>query len=56
MDLFSTETIKNILPYDGITEYHGIILDKKKLLFTMIDYWKQFNGKMTKQYYLVKRS
>jgi alkylated DNA repair dioxygenase AlkB len=27
MDLFSSETIKNILPFDGITNYHGIVLD-----------------------------
>lgn len=33
MDLFSTETIKNILPFDGITNYHGIILDKKQCDF-----------------------
>ena len=33
MDLFSTETIKNILPYDGVTAYHGIILDTKKAAF-----------------------
>ena len=33
MDLFSKETIKNILPYDGLTAYHGIILDQKKATF-----------------------
>jgi len=27
MDLFSSETIKNILPFDGIANYHGIVLD-----------------------------
>jgi alkylated DNA repair dioxygenase AlkB len=27
MDLFSSEIIKNILPFDGITNYHGIVLD-----------------------------
>jgi len=27
MDLFSSETIKNILPCDGITNYHGVVLD-----------------------------
>ena len=27
MDLFSSETIKSILPFDGITNYHGIVLD-----------------------------
>ncbi|MDX6746909.1 alpha-ketoglutarate-dependent dioxygenase AlkB [Polaribacter sp. PL03] len=33
MDLFSTETIKNILPFDGVTNYHGLVLDKKKCEF-----------------------
>ncbi|WP_299061768.1 alpha-ketoglutarate-dependent dioxygenase AlkB [uncultured Polaribacter sp.] len=27
MDLFSSEKIKNILPFDGITNYHGVILN-----------------------------
>lgn len=45
MDLFSSETIKNILPFDGVTNYHGVILDKnqcdfyfKKLLNNI--FWK----------------
>lgn len=33
MDLFTSETIKNILPYDGVTNYHGIILDKNQCDF-----------------------
>lgn len=33
MDLFSSDTIKNILPFDGITNYHGIILDKNQCDF-----------------------
>lgn len=33
MDLFSSETIKNILPFDGITNYHGLILNKKQCAF-----------------------
>lgn len=33
MDLFSSETIKNILPFDGVTNYHGLILDKKQCAF-----------------------
>ena len=33
MDLFSTETIKNILPFDGVTNYHGLVLDKKQCEF-----------------------
>ncbi len=27
MDLFSSEKIKNILPFDGITNYHGVVLN-----------------------------
>ena len=30
MDLFSSEKIKNILPFDGVSNYHGIILNKKQ--------------------------
>lgn len=30
MDLFSSENIKNILPFDGVTNYHGVILDNKQ--------------------------
>ncbi|WP_299017313.1 alpha-ketoglutarate-dependent dioxygenase AlkB [uncultured Polaribacter sp.] len=30
MDLFSSEKIKNILPFDGITNYHGIVLNKEQ--------------------------
>jgi alkylated DNA repair dioxygenase AlkB len=33
MDLFSTEIITNILPFDGITNYHGLILDKNQCDF-----------------------
>lgn len=33
MDLFTSEKIKNILPYDGVTNYHGIILDKNQCDF-----------------------
>ena len=33
MDLFSTEKVINILPFDGITNYHGIVLDKKQCDF-----------------------
>ncbi|PQJ78120.1 alpha-ketoglutarate-dependent dioxygenase AlkB family protein [Polaribacter porphyrae] len=33
MDLFSSKTIKNILPFDGITNYHGIVLNKKQCDF-----------------------
>ena len=30
MDLFSSETIKNILPFDGVTNYYGKILSTQK--------------------------
>lgn len=33
MDLFSSETIINILPFDGVTNYHGVILDKNQCNF-----------------------
>jgi alkylated DNA repair dioxygenase AlkB len=33
MDLFSSATIKNLLPFDGVTNYHGIILDQKQCAF-----------------------
>lgn len=45
MDLFSSMSIKNILPYDGITNYHGVILDASqcdfyyKVLFNTV-HWK----------------
>jgi alkylated DNA repair dioxygenase AlkB len=33
MDLFSSEKIKNILPFDGITNYYGAVLDEKQCDF-----------------------
>jgi len=33
MDLFSSEKIQNILPFDGITNYHGKILNKTQCDF-----------------------
>jgi len=33
MDLFNQEIITNILPFDGITNYHGLILDKNQCDF-----------------------
>jgi alkylated DNA repair dioxygenase AlkB len=33
MDLFSSEKIKNVLPFGGITNYHGIILDQEQCAF-----------------------
>lgn len=33
MDLFNQNTVQNILPFDGVTNYHGIILSKEKCDF-----------------------
>ena len=33
MDLFSNKKIKNILPFDGISNYHGVILNKEQCDF-----------------------
>jgi alkylated DNA repair dioxygenase AlkB len=33
MNLFSTKKITNILPFGGVTNYHGVILDKEKADF-----------------------
>lgn len=33
MDLFSTDKITNILPFDGVTNYHGIVLNKQQSNF-----------------------
>ena len=33
MDLFSSDIIKNILPFDGVTNYHGVILDTQQADF-----------------------
>lgn len=33
MDLFSSDNITNILPFDGVTNYHGIVLNKKQCDF-----------------------
>lgn len=33
MDLFNQETITNILPYDGITNYHGKVLSQEQSKF-----------------------
>ncbi len=30
MDLFNQNKIQNILPYDGITEYHGVVLSQEQ--------------------------
>lgn len=33
MDLFNQEHVSNILPYDGITNYHGVILSRERSQF-----------------------
>lgn len=33
MDLFSSEKIKNILPFDGVTNYHGVVLSNEQCNF-----------------------
>ena len=33
MDLFSSDNITNILPFDGVTNYHGIVLNKNQCGF-----------------------
>ncbi len=33
VDLFDNQTVKNILPYDGITNYHGVFLSTKESVF-----------------------
>jgi hypothetical protein len=30
MDLFSSDNITNILPFGGVANYHGVILDKEQ--------------------------
>jgi len=45
MDLFSTEIIKNILPFDGVSNYHGVILDKNQCNFYYEELLKKINFK-----------
>lgn len=33
MDLFSSEKITNILPFNGVTNYHGVVLTEKQCSF-----------------------
>ena len=40
MDLFNTSLINNILPFDGITNYHGQILNSQQCAF----FYKAFMG------------
>jgi alkylated DNA repair dioxygenase AlkB len=45
MDLFSSETIKNVLPFDGTTNYHGIILDANACDFYFNSLMNEINWK-----------
>jgi alkylated DNA repair dioxygenase AlkB len=45
MDLFSSDTITNILPFDGTTNYHGIILDKRQCDFYYQQLLEKINWK-----------
>lgn len=60
MDLFSSDAIKNILPFDGVTNYHGVILDATQCdfyyqqLFTTIN-WKNDESIMFGKKIITKR-
>lgn len=41
MDLFNQDKQQNILPYDGISEYHGMILNKSQCEFYYDNLWNQ---------------
>jgi alkylated DNA repair dioxygenase AlkB len=45
MDLFSSDNITNILPFDGITNYHGVILDKEQADFYYQELLEHINWK-----------
>ena len=45
MDLFSSDKITNILPFDGITNYHGIVLSKNQCDFYYQQLFKKINWK-----------
>jgi alkylated DNA repair dioxygenase AlkB len=60
MDLFSSDAILNILPFDGVTNYHGVILDAIQCdfyyqqLFTTIN-WKNDEAIMFGKKIITKR-
>lgn len=60
MDLFNTETIQNILPFDGEAVYHGIVLGRKQCdfyyqtLFEKIP-WKNDQAIVFGKHYNTKR-
>lgn len=45
MDLFSSEKIKNILPFDGVTNYHGIVLNNEQCNFYYNELMQKINWK-----------
>ena len=45
MDLFSSEKIKNILPFDGVTNYHGIVLNNEQCNFYYNELLQKINWK-----------
>ena len=45
MDLFSSEKIKNILPFDGVTNYHGVVLNNKQCNFYYNELMQKINWK-----------
>lgn len=45
MDLFSSDKITNILPFDGITNYHGIVLNKQQCDLYYQQLFKKINWK-----------
>jgi alkylated DNA repair dioxygenase AlkB len=45
MDLFSSEKIKNILPFDGVTNYHGVVLNNEQCNFYYDELMQKINWK-----------
>ncbi|APZ47035.1 alpha-ketoglutarate-dependent dioxygenase AlkB [Polaribacter reichenbachii] len=45
MDLFSSDKITNILPFDGVTNYHGIVLNKQQCDFYYQQLFNKINWK-----------
>ncbi|TXD50860.1 MULTISPECIES: alpha-ketoglutarate-dependent dioxygenase AlkB family protein [unclassified Polaribacter] len=45
MDLFSSDAIKNILPFDGVTNYHGVVLDAEQCDFYYRQLFANINWK-----------
>ena len=45
MDLFNQDKVQNILPFDGVTNYHGIILSKQQADFYYQNLLKTINWK-----------